>query len=211
MEELMRFVLPVSSLVSRLILTLVLCVFVAGCASHDTKTSVSVAVPQPLEGLGRTAIIYRDDPTEPALSDPVQRAEFETIVTASLAQNSGVDLVEPDLLQAAAKLPVTVLSDYEAVLAGRRAGIDTVVFVLPEFYRGSVSVGLSLIPISGQVAHAYVLRVIDVASGSLKLETRRERITTVSYGFPLKEDLRSGLRDDLADLNAGEARAADRL
>ncbi len=207
----MRFVTPVSNPVSRLIPTFVLFIFVAGCTTQDVKTLTPVAVPHALEELGRTAIIYRDDPTAPAVPDPAKRAEFETIVTASFAQNPGVELVEPDLLQEAAKVPIAVMSDYEAVLAGRALGIDTVVFVLPEFYRGSVSVGLSLVPVSGEIAHAYVLRIIDVASGSLKLETRRERITTVSYGFPVEEDLRSGLQEDLADLAGDQAMRADRL
>lgn len=182
------------------------CAFLPACSSTDSRATADADWTSPKRDFGRLVIVREMRGVAPA--DTVERktVEVREASDAAFAGLPGTEIVDESSLREALADPAMSwgqVSDYEAVLAGRKAGVDTICLMTMNDYGGSLSIGLLPLPGFGTWTYAgYRVRMIDVKTGRLIVDTRRLRSTGGWLCIRKPAGARTDFEADLSDLLA---------
>ena len=184
-----------------IIVSTIMTVFIAGCTSTRGKAYTAPDWSQP-PALGKVMVMpvrYADaDEGDVARKKAV---ELQCAAREALAELPNVQFVEAppgDLLP----------SDFEAVMAARQAGADTVCLLTVGDYGESFWITLFLPAFGGNSRVQYSLRLLDVRSGTLLLEAIRARSRGGHFVIPAEGSARRELKKDLSLVLAGQVGTA---
>jgi hypothetical protein len=153
----------------------------AGCTQSAGRIHTAEDWPSARTQLGRTILIVNDN-HPPLLKENVRR--FNESAEQALRDLPSLELVDSkpvrDRLTQKTEELMQPVGDLEAIEAARLEEIDTVCLLTVDDYRYTFGVGVGLIGVLVRAAGEidYSIRVLDVSSGRLLLESRRACIVS---------------------------------
>lgn len=181
-----------------LLISLVIASLAAGCTQHHGKVYTSGTWPKARETLGRVAVLsVRGN----EIDSPEKCSKITKLIETALCRLPNTQIVATDSLES--ELDITdasaPVSDYDLVMAARKLGIDTVCFLKVAHYNYTFMFGFALIiPVwDSSVYLNYDMRIIDVPTGRLLLETTRDRTKRLAYAGNWRSDLAEEFSKDL--------------
>jgi hypothetical protein len=149
-----------------------------GCASGGGRGYVASQLTAP--AFGRTALVIRPQNDGNGWHSPkTTEANIHAAMADVLNQVPGTSLTD-----LSPSIHTTNLSDYELVMAARRANARTVCVVTVQSIGSRVCLGIAIPPLWAGTFADYNIRLLDVTTGKLLVDTARHDQTYTFYCPP---------------------------
>ena len=181
-----------------ILLTLAIAAIATGCTLDHGQVYTNDAWPEDRERLGRVAVLpvrcldFASEKSSEKITQLTEAAfrklpEAEVVAAESLVS---------ELARADTNMPI---SDYDLVMAARKLDIDTVCSLTVPSYTYNFMIGFALIvPVwDSFIRIEYNMRLLDVSTGKLLLETSRNRTKHLAYAGKWRRDLDDEFSKDL--------------
>ena len=170
-----------------------------GCTKTTQQANEAVEWATPHGDLGKTVLLIHVENVGSEDKREERTADIYRITAETFATLEATEILDESALTGAINdQPWLHLSDYETIMASRAAGLDSICELTVREYAGWVRIGF--LPLPGwDVASSvnYRLRVLDVHSGRIIVDTERRRETRRPYAFGLPSPIESEFANDL--------------
>ena len=179
----------------RLIALTTIVMMTSGCTSTRGRAYTADGAGT-LPPLGKVLIMpVRAPEVGDRLDDPDEQTDVACLVREALARAGATGFVEPP---ASADARRAMVSDYDAVLAARDAGADTVCLLTVGELQQTFWITVFLPTFGGRSGTLYSLRLVDAKTGKLLLDAVRSRSTGGTFVVRGEGSAARDLKNDLA-------------
>jgi hypothetical protein len=177
----------------------------AGCSSTRVGSDVRVGWSPEAGPVGTIVLLQEMSDVKPADKRDEKTVEVALLAGDALAALPGATVVDASALQLALGegKPWRQASEHELVMAARQAGIDTICRLHVDQYTGYLAIGF--LPLPGWAVDrrvSYDLRMLDAATGALRVDASRDRCAggylSTEGAELLKHDFAVDLREVLS-------------